>query len=67
MAGKNCTGLAYTDRKCNIASYSDEYKPVVDVSVVHAATGYTTAYVRNLILVLNEALHMPILIHSLVN
>ena len=67
VAGKNCTVLAYTYRKFNVASYFDEYEPFMSVSIVHAATGYTTAYGRNFIIVFNEALNILNLPHSLVN
>ena len=39
----------------------------MSVSIVHAATGYTTAYGRNFIIVFNEALNILNLPHSLVN
>ena len=48
VAGNNVTVLVYTDRKCNVAPYYDEYEPVMGVSVVHAATAYNTEYGRNL-------------------
>ena len=61
------TILAYTNQKCNVAPYSDGYEPVMDVTIVHAKTRYTISNGRNFILVLNEALYMPNLPHSLVN
>ena len=63
VTGNNCTVLAYTDQKCNVAPYSDEYESFMGVYIVHASTGYTTADGRNFILVLNEALNMPNLPH----
>ena len=42
--------LAYTERKCNVAPYYDEYEPVMGVSIVNAATVYTTSDGRNFIL-----------------
>ena len=67
VAEKDCTVLAYTDQKLNVAPYYDQYEPVMGVSIVYAATGYTTADRRIVILVLNEALHMPNIPHSLIN
>ena len=67
VTGNNCTVLAYTDQKWNVAPYFDEYASVLGVSIVHAATEYTTADRRNFILVLNEDLNFPNLPHSLVN
>ena len=66
-AGNIFTILAYTDLKCNVAQYSDEYVTVMGVLIVYVATGYTTVYGRNFILVLNEYLYMTNLPHSLVN
>ena len=37
------------------------------VYIVHVDNGYTTAFGRDFILVLNEALHIPNIPHSLVN
>ena len=64
---KNCTFLAYTHQKRNVASYSDKYEPVLGVSIVHVATRYTKADGRNFMLILNEAPHMPNLPRSLIN
>ena len=43
MAGENCTVLSFTDRKCDVAPYTDEYDPKKVIPVVHAATGYMSA------------------------
>ena len=67
VAGRNTLLLSYTDRVCEVSPYSDEYQPIKDVPVVSAATGYTSACGENFILILNEALWMPNLNHSLIN
>ena len=68
VAGKNCIVMHYTDRTCTVSPYNDqEYKPVSGVPIVQAATGYTSKNGRNYILILNEALSMPTLNHSLWN
>ena len=55
VAGKNCVILRYTDRSCDVAPFSDKYTPMKDVTIVLAATGYTSANDRNYILVFNQA------------
>ena len=67
VAGKNFIPLNYSDRTCDVQPYSDEYKPVTNVPIVTAATGYTSATGLNYILVVPEALYMPTLAHSLFN
>ena len=68
VAGKNCIIMHYTDRTCTVSPYDDqEYKPVTDVPIVQAATGFTSSNGRNYILIINEALSMPSLDHSLWN
>ena len=60
--------MHYTDRTCTVSPYDDqEYKPVTDVPIVQAATGFTSSNGRNYILIINEALSMPSLDHSLWN
>ena len=60
--------MHYTDRTCTVSPYNeDEYKPISGVPIVQAATGYTSKSGRNYILILNEALSMPSLDHSLWN
>jgi hypothetical protein len=59
--------MKYTERSCDVSPYSDEYEAVKGVPVVQAATGYTSTNGRNYILILNEALWMEHLDHSLVN
>ena len=53
VASKNCVILRYTDRSCDVAPLSDKYKPMKDVPILLAATGYTSANDRNYILVFN--------------
>lgn len=67
VAGKNCVPLHYTERSCDVQPYSEDYAPMKNVSIVTAATGYTSATGMNYILVFPEALYMPSLGHSLFN
>ena len=67
VAGRNTLLLAYTDRVCEVSPYSDEYEPMKDVPIVKAATGYTSYTGESYILVMNEALYMPKLDHTLIN
>ena len=67
VAGGNCLLLNYTDRACTVHAYDEKYQPHNDVPVVKAATGYTSKDGRNYILILNEALWMPDLGHTLIN
>ena len=67
VAGRNCVVMKYTERSCDVSPYSDEYEAVKGVPVVQAATGYTSKNGRNYILILNKALWMEHLDHSLVN
>ena len=67
VAGRNTMVLSYTDRVCEVSPYSDDYESIKDVPIITAATGYTSAQGDNYILILNEALWMPHLDHSLIN
>ena len=67
VAGRNCTIIRYTDRSCDVSPFSDKYTPMKDVSIVSAATGYTSANGLNYILVFNEALYIPEMTHTLIN
>jgi len=67
VAGKNFLVLNYTERSCDVSPYSDEYAPMTNVPIVQAATGYTSVNGRDYILIVNEALSMPNLDHSLIN
>ena len=67
VAGKNTIVMSYTDKVCEVSPYSSDYESVKDVPIITAATGYTSATGDNYILILNEALYMPTLDHSLLN
>ena len=67
VAGRNTIVISFTDRVCEVSPYSSEYESIKDVPIVTAATGYTSATGDNYILILNEALWMPKLDHSLLN
>ena len=67
VAGRNTLVLSYTDRVCEVSPYSDEYEPMKNVPIVSAATGYTSYTGESYILILNEALYMPKLDHTLLN
>ena len=67
VAGRNCTVLAYTERVCDVMPYSDTYDAREGVPIVQAATGYTMTNGERVILVINEALWMPDMSHSLCN
>ena len=67
VAGRNCTVLAYTERVCDVMPYSDTYDAKEGVAIVQAATGYTMSDGERVILVINEALWMPDMTHSLCN
>jgi len=67
VVGSNFLVMNYTERSCDVSPYSDDYTPVKDVPIVQAATGYTSANGRDYLLIVNEALYMPNLDHSLLN
>ena len=67
VAGKNCVILRYTDRSCDVAPFYDKYTPMKDVPIVSSATGYTSANIRNYILVFNEELYIKEMHHTLIN
>ena len=67
VAGRNTTILNYTSRSCDVMPYNDEYSAKTNVPIVSAAAGYTSHTGENYILILNEALSMPELDHSLIN
>ena len=41
VAGRNTILMSYTDRVCDVSPYWNDYKPVKDVPIVTATTGYT--------------------------
>ena len=60
--------MNYTFRAYTVRAYSDDYEPLNDVPIIRAAAGgYTSRDGRNYILILNEALRMPRMDHSLIN
>ena len=67
VAGNNCLIMKYTDRSCDVAPFSAKYTPMKDVPIVSAATGYTSTNGRNYILILNEAIYMGDMDHTLIN
>ena len=67
VAGENGTILSFTDRAYDVEPYTDKYEPKKGIPVFHAETGYTSDFGRNYILILNEALCIPELRHSLIN
>ena len=52
---------------CHTRTYSDEYEAKKSVPIVQIATGYTAANGQRTILIVNEALWIPELEHSLMN
>ena len=51
----------------DVAPYSDTCKPMTDVDIVLAATGFTLVTGQQYILVFHEALYIPELDHTLIN
>ena len=69
VLGSNAIIMQYTNRECNVSSYADSYKPIVDVPIVTGATAVTSSQTGlTYILVFNEAIWMgDILDHCLLN
>ena len=68
VAGSNCIVLRYTNCACTVLPYNEnEYKAISGVPIATVGTGHTSKNGSNYILVLNEALSMPQLDHTLVN
>ena len=69
VAGANCVVLNYTGQVCDVSPYRDDYAPINNVPVVHAATAWQSPHSGQVyILVLNEALWMgDSLDHTLIN
>ena len=57
--------MHYTERVCDVMPYSDEYEAKKSGPIVQVATGYTAAKGQRTILIVNEALWIPELEHSL--
>ena len=56
-----------TECVCDVMPYSEEYKAKTGIPIAQVATGYTNAHGQSFILIVNEALWMPEMPHSLVN
>ena len=67
IAGTNTLLYSYTDRVCEVSPYYDDYEPMKDVPIVRAATGYRSYTRESYILILNEALWISNLDHTLLN
>ena len=69
VLGNNCLVLNYTNRGCDVATYTDTYQAIPNVPIVTGATSYTSPTTGDtLILVFHEALWMGNhLDHSLIN
>ena len=67
VAGRNCTVMHYTERVCDVMPYSDSYEPRKDVPIATVATGYTSQNGKSCILIINEAIVINELEHSLLN
>ena len=68
VAGSNCVILQYTGKECDVSPYRDDYDSISNVPIVHAATAWQSPVTgQTFILVLNEALWMGSMDHSLIN
>ena len=67
VVGSNFLVMNYTERSCDVSPYTDAYEPMKNIPIVKAATGYTSLNGRDYILIVNEALYIPSLNHSLLN
>ena len=67
FTGRNTLLLSYTDRLCEVSSYSEKNESIKNIPIVSTGTGYTSANRENYILILNKALWMLSLHHSLLN
>ena len=69
VLGRNFVVLGYTGRECDVMPYSENYDAVSAVPIVSGGTAFTDQTTNEtVILVVNEALHMPDQVeHSLIN
>ena len=67
VAGRNCILMKFTERVCDVMPYDESYEAKKNVPISQVATGYTTSNGDRFILVINEAILMPELPHSLAN
>ena len=59
VAGANFVVLEYTGKECDVSPYRDDYTPIHNVPIVHAATAWQSHQTgQTYILVVNEALWM---------
>ena len=59
VAGANCCILSYTGKECDVAPYSDDYKPIPNIPIVTAATAWQSRSTGQVyIIVPEEALWM---------
>ena len=57
VLGRNSAILQYTGRECDVAPYSDSYKPIHNVPIVTSATAITNTETGDtIILVFHEAI-----------
>ena len=67
VARRNCVTILHTERLFDVAPFSNTCEPMKDVTIVYAATGFTSTTGRQYILVFRECLYMPKLSHTLIN
>jgi len=67
-AGANCIVLEFTQQVVDVTPYNkNKYEPETNIPIVKAATAYTDSSGNTYILILNQALYLPDLDHSLLN
>jgi hypothetical protein len=67
-AGANCIVLETTNQVVDVTPYnSEKYEAETNIPIVKAATAYTDPTGTTYILILNQALYLPDLNHSLLN
>ena len=67
VAGRNCMVMHYTEISCDVAPFYDTYKPMTNILIITAETGFTSTTGRQYILVFNEALYIKDMDHTLIN
>ena len=67
VPGRNCMVMNYTERSCDVATFSDTYEPMTKIPIITAGTGFTSTTRRQYILVFNEALYIKDMDHTLIN
>jgi hypothetical protein len=67
-AGANCVVLEFTQQVVDVTPYDkNKYEPEVNIPIVRAVTAYTDNSGNTYVLILNQALYLPDLDHSLLN